>query len=215
MRRPDGESHRGALPRRRHPLRGAGRVRLRRGTDLAPGPRGRNRQLHEGEPHVLRLCLGNGTRHRNPRRRRRTPHRGPVPREGRGRSLQGDRRRRDSHARQRYAETRVRRRRRGPLRCAAGRSRTRAQTRSSPMPGNCGPSAARASAAPGSRPATSTSPSAPATRPGITPRRSSSSPKPGDAPRTSPANRGASPQKASSPPTASCTTKCWRRCTVA
>ena len=115
MRRPDGESHRGALPRRRHPLRGAWRVRLRRGTVLAPRPRGRNRQLHEGEPHVLRLCLGNGTRHRNPRRRRRTPHRGPLSRVRRWRSLPGDRRRTDSHARQRYEEARVRRRRRGSL----------------------------------------------------------------------------------------------------
>ena len=62
----------------------------------------------------------------------------------------------------------------------------------SEVPGSCGPSAARASGAPGSRPGTSTSPSAPATPPGTTPRRSSSSPRPGDAPLTSPASRGAS-----------------------
>src|SRR5919107_4045437 len=98
--------------------------------------------------------------------------------------------------------------------CAAGSRKTRAQTRSSPMPGNCGPSAARASAAPGSRQATSTSPSVPATRPGTTPRRSSSYPRPEDELRTSPASRGASLQRASSPPTAFYTTRYWKRCTA-
>jgi RNA polymerase sigma factor (sigma-70 family) len=78
MRGPDGERHRGTLPGRRHPLRGAGRVGLGGRAHLAARPRRRHRQLHEGEPHVLCLRHGNGRRYRNPRRRRRPPHRGPL-----------------------------------------------------------------------------------------------------------------------------------------
>ncbi|CAA9403802.1 MAG: Histidinol-phosphatase [alternative form], partial [uncultured Rubrobacteraceae bacterium] len=115
LRKTHGGRHPGALSGGRHPVGGAGGRDLRYGTDLAAGPGGRHGQLHEGEPHVLRLRgrLGGGAG--NPRRRGGAPHRGPLPRQPRGWCLQGDRRADRSPARQRHEEPGVCRRRRGPL----------------------------------------------------------------------------------------------------